>query len=382
MLKNSLLFIFVLFSLFAIGQNGIDNDVENSRCKYSSINYSNKFSVFISSGELDSASFILSKWEQQCEIIEVTFRARMLLNILMKKVEVNKINKGSFDYILEFIERVNVANDSNSKVLYEKNPRIFGYIPINTLFDKTIKKVAKDYITNCRNKEEELFCYLYSENIDTFFYYLQQEDYAFLRLRTLYDWEVINAKQSAEGHWQLSVGEFIPNSEMKLLGNHTQFGLSLGVRKKRFSYDLGIELRLGNTDYEYNVIVPDTVATDYFFGVQFGGQIYYDILQLRKHSLLISTSISVDGFDTHVKQKYGGTTVTVFVPGLGFGFDYRWSINENNYIGIKYRYNIVNYNNSKIVENLNGGYNTISLIYGLVNNNIKRNRLTELRFIE
>ena len=179
-------------------------------------------------------------------------------------------------------------------------------------------------------------------------------------------------------HWDVSFGTFIPTNNAKLLGVKPTFGFSFGLTHERMTYDLTVDVRFGKTKNEYQL--ADGSVTDHYLGGYAGIDILGDIWSNNKNQILLLGGIGVDIFEI-VPGEYRDPTfwetiflgddritieesTNIFSFNINFGLMYRFYYNRKNYLGIRYKYNIVNYNSNKIHTDVTGDFHSITLNFG------------------
>lgn len=179
-------------------------------------------------------------------------------------------------------------------------------------------------------------------------------------------------------HWDVSIGTFIPTNNAKFLGVKPTLGASVGIIHKRMTYDFTFDIRFGRTNKEYQLANGE--MTDYYFGGYMGIDVLGEVWSNNKNQILILGGIGLDVFDIvpgdyedpkwwevlffgeeSYKVKDG---VSIFTPNINLGAMYRYYFKGKNYVGIRYRYNIVNYNSNKIRTNVTGNFHSITLSFG------------------
>ncbi len=251
---------------------------------------------------------------------------------------------------------------------------VFGQINLEKRLSKQVSQS-----TDFDNDLELPFSLLDSEQIDAFYHKLLEPEFKDYTIRKANNKEVT---ELPKGHFDISLGTFIPTSKAKSLGSHPTLGISGGLKYNRLTYGLTLDMRFGPTKEKYQVLKRDTLTTDYYFGVYFGMDVSYDLIRYKNNELLLLAGFGYDGFDTEFTGPSDDPMVTISSYNLNGGLMYRCYYNDKNYIGISYQYNLVDYNSDKIIENLTGNFHSISISFGGVNNARKRPRLKELRFLE
>ena len=179
-------------------------------------------------------------------------------------------------------------------------------------------------------------------------------------------------------HWDVSFGAFIPTNNAKLLGVKPTFGASVGLIHKRMTYDFTFDIRFVNTNNEYQLANGD--MSNHYFGGYVGIEVLRDIWSNNKNQFLILGGIGLDMFEiksgVYRNPKWWEILffneetvtvkdpVTIFSPNINFGAMYRYYYKGKNYFGIKYKYNIVNYNSRKILTDVTGNFHSITLSFG------------------
>ncbi|WP_370477248.1 hypothetical protein [Tamlana flava] len=179
-------------------------------------------------------------------------------------------------------------------------------------------------------------------------------------------------------HWDLAIGTFIPTKNANLIGVKPTFGGSVGLIHKQMTYDLTFDVRFTNTKMEYQL--ADGTMTNHYLGGYVGIDILRDIWTHNKNQILLLGGIGLDMFEI-VPGEYrdptfletllfGDDRVTIeestniFSSNINIGLMYRFYYNRKNYFGIRYKYNIVNYNSRKILTDVTGNFHSITLSFG------------------
>ena len=179
-------------------------------------------------------------------------------------------------------------------------------------------------------------------------------------------------------HYSFSIGTFIPTNNAKLIGIKPTFGGSFGLKHKQMSYDLSFDVRFGKTKNEYQLANGN--MTDHYLGGYVGIDVARDIWTNNKSQILIFGGVGLDVFEivpgvyrdpTFLEEiLFGDDRITIeeskniFSPNFNFGIMYRFYYNKKNYFGIRYKYNVVNYNSNKIFTDVTGNYHSITINFG------------------
>ena len=179
-------------------------------------------------------------------------------------------------------------------------------------------------------------------------------------------------------HYDIYIGTFIPTQKAELIGAKPLIGLSIGVNKNRMTYDLTLEIRFGKTNEEYQL--ANTKMTDHYLGGYAGIDIMGEISNAKKSQFLLFGGAGLDLFEiepaeyrdpTFLEYLFLGNEMittkrsrNIVSPNFNFGVIYRIYLNEESYLGIRYRYNFVDYNSKKILTDVTGNFHSITLSYG------------------
>ncbi|MEQ3796445.1 hypothetical protein AAFP94_14750 [Flavobacteriaceae bacterium MJ-SS4] len=179
-------------------------------------------------------------------------------------------------------------------------------------------------------------------------------------------------------HYDVSLGIFMPTNQVKLIGVKPTFGFSFGLIHKRMIYDLTIDVRFGKTSSEYQL--ADGTSTDHYLGGYAGIDILRDIWSNNKNQILILGGLGLDVFEIEPGVYrdpnwwetlfFGEDRITIdqptniFSPNINFGLMYRFYYNKKNYFGIRYKFNLVDYNSKKIFTDITGNFHSITINFG------------------
>lgn len=369
-----------LMPFLSFGQQDLEERLTQKviHCDDVAMNSSEWFAVYVQEGQYDSARMVLDFWEENCGVSEPVQRANILLAILFSDFTEEAYDSTILDHVENFGNRVELSQLSNYPENYEYYAAYFGFVPLNSTFDKVVKGIAEGITPT--DDLERLFCLLYAEKIDAFYRLLQKEKFKGTLVRKEYDKRVGNYKQMTDNHTSIALGTYVPTYDAALLGVHPSIGLSTGIKMKRLTLGVAMDFRFGATKENYRVLKSDTLTTDYFFGAYVGLDMVYQLLKRERNELLVLSGIGVDGFDTEFSSSNDEDIVSVASLNLNAGLMYRWYLSNRKYIGISYRYNVVNYNHDKIIEDLTGNFHSVAISFGWLNNPAKHTALNRLRY--
>jgi len=179
-------------------------------------------------------------------------------------------------------------------------------------------------------------------------------------------------------HYDVFIGTFIPTQKAKLIGVKPVLGVSFGFSSGKTTYDLTAEIRFGETKNTYELANSD--ITNHYTGGYYGIDIIRDIWTNKKNQILLFGGAGLDLFEIDPAEYrnpnfleyifYGEEEIktkdsrNIFSLNLNFGLMCRFYNKKKNYYAIRYRYNVVDYNSSKILTDVTGNFHSITFSFG------------------
>jgi hypothetical protein len=249
--------------------------------------------------------------------------------------------------------------------------------------DNFIISTAKTLLETKEFSNVEKFClYVYANDFEQASQMLKSDKLNGTRIKELYLREQKLYEQDAYFHNDWMIGVWIPQSNLDLLGVHPFFGYRLGVNYKKLTADLSLGVKFAKSPNTYQVYKNDSIwNTDYFGGIYFGLDAGYELFRFGKNSIDIIGGIAYENINTlnekrddccgccsndnnNNKITYNLNSLNLNI-GLGYKFYFQKQRNNQRYLGIDIKYNLVNFKNP-LGTNLNGNTYTINLILGNV----------------
>ena len=229
---------------------------------------------------------------------------------------------------------------------------------------------------------EHLLCRYYSGDVKYPIMRLHNRDFDGYCIQEKFDERINEIKRklrSSRGHWEFHTGVLFPQGNSKLLGEKLEIGGSLGFRADSWGMDISGAIRALKSKNDYFVEVFDTLAeTDHFLGGMLGLDITREVFHTDRFEFEGVAGIAYDGFTALTTDDVDkGKSLNSF--NFNFGINSRLFYNKtrDKYLGLKFRYNIVNYKNEGGTD-LSGNSIAICLTYGFLGNKpviYKANRL-------
>ena len=262
--------------------------------------------------------------------------------------------------------------------VYDNYRSYFGNVPPGQGFDNFTLEFAKN-LKDIYQPEtiQYLLCDFYGGNDDSIFIKLQSRKYASSSLANEYSQEVSKYLKKAEFHYSGIIGLWIPTGNLTQIGLHPEIGLQLGAKHRKMNYDFTVTFKFINSPNDYlarrKKSTDSLELTNHFFGGYFGIDIGRDILSLKGHEIQIIGGIGMDGFDALKEDKTRNLeSESVWTYNVNIGLSYRYYLSNSLYIGIRAKYNIVDYSLNNVVD-FSGNPITIQLVVGSVNS-VNRNQ--------
>lgn len=374
--------ICVFFAVTVFAQRNIESELlsQSPNCENVAYNSSRLIDRYFNSRNYDSINVVCNKWEEFCGVTEPVFRLKVLLQIHNKVFSEEWIECDYLlNYIFLYLDRLDYAKESNSKLIYERYKIPFGYIPLNSPFDDLTVMWANSMLESSTLQPiEKAFCLLYSNQSEAFWKLLKSQGIAGTKLYAVYQEQTRKANRMGEANIGFMSGVMIPSGNLlEYIGVKPQFGLQFGYKVNKVQYDLSIMIRSGNSKKEYQIIYEgEPKITDHYLGGYVGLDLAYELSRKKRSEFDLVGGIAYDGFDVvegdtekDIKSK------SLNSLNLNFGLGYRFCGKKFNYLGIQAKYNFVNYKNTGGTD-LGGNYISIILTANLFGN-IQKNQLIE-----
>ena len=334
--------------------------------------------------ETDSAKHLLNYWENKCGTREPIFRAKILLALTTGELNDDLFTESPLNQIFNYQSRMDIIKQVRYYV-YDNYKSYYGYIPPNEEFDNFTRRWASELKTHFAPESMEyVWAEFYSDDYEAILTKIQSKEFEDCLLSKKY-YEVVNQyKKLPEYHISFLAGIWIPTGELTKIGVHPELGFQMGWKQKRFNYDFVVAFKFGNSPNEYYARRDENSdeweLTDYFFGGYVGFEVGGDLLARKNHELQAIVGAGYDGFDVLTENKeedLKSSSTSSF--NINFGISYRYYIKSNFYIGMRVRYNIVNYTLNKKID-FTGNPISIHFSIGIVSNSLKETNLKALGY--
>ncbi len=384
-MKRIILSLAGLFSMIITAGQNFDNMMSKKQVDCSDIAYNSGlyFIQFVSENKLDSADQILQYWETKCGMREPVHRAKLLLSVKEGRLDESVITQGIFNYLFNYQSRIAMIQYSNY-YSYDNYKSYYGYIPPGQEFDQFTRTLAGELKKTCKSGSlEYLLTEFYSDNSDTIFSKLQSEEYRTSSLAMEYRKAVYEYVILPELHMSWITGIWIPTGGMKNLGIHPDLGFQMGSKHRRMNYDVTLTFKFLNSpnDYYARRSSADSLEkTSHFFGGHIGFDLGYDLYTRKQHEIQVTGGVAFEGFDALTEDKDRSLkSASAGTYNINAGVGYRYYLKDNLYLGIRAKYNFVDYTLNHVVD-FTGNPITIQFIVGGLNNVHKKMNLNALHY--
>lgn len=380
-----LIILITLLSTTSFGQD-FDNLMTKKQVDCSDISYNSGFYFikFVQENKLDSAKHLLEYWETKCGMREPLYRAKILLALKQNEFNDSLFSDGSLNYIYNYQNRMDMIKYANY-YSYDNYKPYYGFIPPGQEFDTFTQDLAKTLMGKYNPESiEYLITEFYGVNSDTILSKIQTKDYGQSILIEEYEKNVERYVNLVEFHLAWITGAWIPTGDLRKLGTHPELGFQMGAKHKKMNYDLTIAFKFLKASNNYYAKRTESGSipelTNHFFGGYAGFDIGRDVYSKNGHELQITGGIAFDGFDALKEDPDRDLkSASTWTYNFNFGLGYRYYITNSLYLGLRAKYNVVDYSLTDVVD-FTGHPITVQFTIGGVDNVFRNNNLRALKY--
>lgn len=383
-MRNIILIALLFTSIQSFGQD-FDNLLAKKQLDCSEISYNCAllFEKYFTDNKIDSAQNLLFYWQGKCGLREPVERARLLLAIKESNFHDSLLTKEVLSYIFNYQNRMDMIK-YNNYYSYDNYKPYYGYVPVGQEFDKFTKKAFNRLKANYKpDVIEYILCEFYSDNYDTIFSKIQTNAFNSSILAKEYNNTAEKYLNMSEFHMAWITGVWIPTGNLKKLGSHPELGFQMGAKHKKMNYDFILAIKFlnsANSYYARRTKSSNLELTDYFLGGLVGIDIGRDIFANKGHELQFTGGIALDGFDALEEDTDKDLkSASTWTYNLNFGLGYRFYLTNEFYLGLRAKYNVVDYSLNNVID-FTGNTITIQFIVGGLSNVIRNNNLKALKY--
>jgi hypothetical protein len=176
-------------------------------------------------------------------------------------------------------------------------------------------------------------------------------------------------------------GMWIPTGDLTKLGLHPDLGFQLGSKVGKMNYDFTMRFKFINAANYYTAYRGSTPElTNNFFGGYIGFDLGRDVYVRNGHEIQLTGGIALDGFDVlEGDDELDIDSESILTYNFNFGLGYRYYITNSLYLGLKAKYNIVDYSLNGVTD-FKGNPITVQITIGNVNNAFRNRNLKALGY--
>jgi hypothetical protein len=374
----------VLFAHCAFAQDPFDKlmTLRQLDCEDVSLNSSVLYKKYLMESKIDSAQRLLKYWLSKCGDREPVFRASILLSLIERNFNDTLLKPNTIAHLKNYISRMELQKNYDIAT-YEYYKSYYGYLTIGNEFDRftqTLAGAIKE--TYPESTVEYLLAEFYESNGKGFFSKLQSDQYQGMVLQNRYFSEVDEYLNYQEMHMSWLTGIWIPTGDIEVLGNHPDMGFQIGYKKNKMSFDMTLTFKWGDTPTPYwarrTKSNNSRELTREFFGGYFGFDVGRDLVVSKRHELQALFGLGFDGFDVFADNG-SMPAESVASYNLNFGLGYRYYLSSSFYMGLRAKYNVVDYTLNNVID-FTGNPITIHFAVGGLYNLAKKNNLDRLEY--
>lgn len=331
-------------------------------------NSASLFVKFMEEHKTDSASMIIDYWEKKCGISEPNFRARVLLSLTLnnfdEQIFATKGIQNMKMYRLRY-ERTN-AEDINYYNYFGSTST--NAIPLGGEFDQLTLKHSNLLMNNYPEESiEYLVCKYYAGDFNLVYSkFLDENVLPKSIIGQNIKKELAQLHNTTELNYALIVGAWIPNGQIDMLGVHPELGFQAGWKRTRMNYDFTLLIRFLSSASRYSYTDHDNKKkrTNDYLGVYFGFDTGYDFYVKKRSEFSVLGGLGLDVLDIVPENKKKDIeSISALSANFNLGLGYRYYISTSHYLGLKVKYNFIDYSRSKHFD-YGGNAITLQITWG------------------
>lgn len=369
MKKIQTFLVAVCITISAFGQNFDSLLVAKKQPSCLDISYGSYlyFVEYMKENKIDTAKSLVDYWESKCGLKkEPVYRAKLLLALKTGTFNDSLLSKMSLSHIFSYQNRMKIIESSDiypydfdTPPLYHKYNSYGFYRELDSSeqnFDNYTRELASELKSNYPEESMEyLLTEFYSDNWDDILLKIQQPAYQESSLAKQYKEEIERIRNMTETHLAWITGIWIPTGALTKIGIHPELGFQIGWKRKKMNYDFTMAFKFLKSPNDYyarrDKSSDSWELTNRFFGGYIGFDVGRDVYAKNGHELQLTGGIAFDGFDALNEDKDNNLkSASAFSYNFNFGLAYRWYMTDNSYIGLRAKYNIVDYSLSKVID--------------------------------
>jgi len=387
-LLKQISYIFLIL-LFLLGQMDAFAGLENqepieANCPSNASLFADSIALALEGNDLNRASQLLYTWEQLCGLSEPVFRIGLLLDAATgnRKPELYGVD-GLLSQAVSFEIRYRLmieTDEQGRKEYFELYPDYFGYVFINSAFDRKTQQLALQLLRDgVNNNILHAFVRLYAGETEWFFQNLKNGNLADSKLQQEYMARVQFFQQKPELSAGISTGLWVPMGNLDVVGLKPAFIVHAGVKKWSSSLHAVVAIRFGSTRVPIDFSIQDTLVSTRNQQGGFAGLEWVQGLYSRKKaSLGITLTGGYDVIDM-VEDRQDPRRKTFGSWFLQPGIFWEYALPNHSSLGLYPYFVFLNHKNT-VNPSLDGNAWFVTLRYRLSGNVRKSENLKRLGY--
>ena len=374
---NRLIFSLVLLMLgWVVSAQEVDFDAYMERkvkfrCEDISETSSLLFCDYVKRSDLDSAAMLLSYWNDRCHDNEAVERAKILLSIKNGTYSDDSLSFGVTWDMMEFKRRL---VEERGDYYEEKPPFLYySYLDPGCEFDLFTREWAAEMmVEQDENSIEYLWCQFFSGETSGTLRAISEMDKSaasFLVNETQKMIKEVGSREQAFNMAFLS-GMWMPVGELSVFGIHPEIGFQVGGQDGRFMLDFTLLFRFADTKkpYAYKRYIRESWGgyvsrqSNSFRGTYLGLDFGYVAYKKKRSQVDVLAGLAYDaiteiGLDDDYNERpediydrAGFWDYRSASYNLNIGIGYRYFISKDLYLGVKAKYNFVDYSDRHLID--------------------------------
>lgn len=302
----------------------------------------------------DSMHTAINIWKEACGSNDKITCATLLLSIQQAAFTKDSINV----FTLEILD-----NYSHVFPFYIENKA--PYFKAEVDFYKFISIWAKLLLAERQLDENEKFiCSVFTGSITDPVQEIKRNREKYPGLEVLVQQKEKEQRKEIRINGAFLFGNWIPNGDLKIIGNHPAIGFQFGSRKNKHEIDFTMQFRFLKSANTYLIKRNNVLyQSDHYFGGYIGLDYTWYLFSNQKNDFGLVTGIGFDGFDVSNSNEPNQRPLSINAFNANGGLRYNFYITPTFYVGLQGRYNVINYCNSG-GSSLQGNALSIDLILG------------------
>lgn len=345
-------------------------------------------SKIIRTSKTDSIRIYLNNIKLYCQETEPIYRLGILLDISENKLIDSTFSDKSFNYLTNYLYRLNSLQKSDSARLeeYIVNKAYYGFTPIGGILDNYTKTFAESLVKRSDiNLYDKIFLALYTNDKTLFLNLLNSNEYHGTTIQNSYNETINNFRKMPDGNIAIGAGIWMPVGVLSFLGPHPFAKIDLGINGKILSSNISIQCRFTESKNSYIVDsvnkLTDTLRSRRHFSAYLGFEPGFNLIKKEKIEFSIISGIGLDVFKAFYPQDYPEGTeendanpISFSALNLNLGLSLKLKNPRGGYWGFSARYEFLNYENPR-GSDLSGDAISFSISRGILENSVKKQNL-------